>query len=52
MKKKLYYVSYVKVREQFLNTIATNVMNMSASLEMNVYFMCTDNKIYRRVYTW
>jgi hypothetical protein len=38
--------------EQFPNTTANNVMNMCAGLGLNFCFVCTDKKIYRKVYTW
>jgi len=41
-----------KIPEQFLNTKATNVMNMYANLGLKFYYMCTDNNIYRKVNTW
>jgi len=34
------------------STMATNVMITYASLGLNFNFMCTGNKIYRKVYTW
>jgi len=50
--KSVLRIRCFKIPEKVLNTKATNVMNMYVSLGLNFYFVCTDNKIYRKVYTW